>query len=152
MISFRAEGGAGARRSEVVCLAVAQVLLDCPNERRFLRLATRRFRTSSDEPAARLGSVGGFRQRIESAFDTLKDQLSLERHGGRTLAGLVSRIARRCSHSPERSCTTGRSDYPAEALSPTTTEEMSSQAEVESVSRRTLSQLPLWIASRRSPS
>ena len=43
----------------------------------------------------RFGSLGGLRQWIESAFDTLKDQLSLERHGGRTLSGLVSRIARR---------------------------------------------------------
>jgi hypothetical protein len=43
----------------------------------------------------RLGSLGGIRQWIESIFDTLKDQLSLERHGGRTLTGLVSRIARR---------------------------------------------------------
>jgi Transposase DDE domain len=41
------------------------------------------------------GALGGVRQWIESSFDTLKDQLSLERHGGRTLAGLVSRIARR---------------------------------------------------------
>jgi Transposase DDE domain len=48
----------------------------------------------ADEPA-RFGSLGAIRQWIESAFDTLKDQLSLERHGGRTLAGLVSRIARR---------------------------------------------------------
>ena len=43
----------------------------------------------------RFGALGGLRQWIESSFDTLKDQLSLERHGGRTLAGLVSRIARR---------------------------------------------------------
>jgi hypothetical protein len=43
----------------------------------------------------RFGSLGGLRQWIESTFDTLKDQLSLERHGGRTLTGLVSRIARR---------------------------------------------------------
>lgn len=43
----------------------------------------------------RHGSLGGIRQWIESAFDTLKDQLSLERHGGRTLTGLISRIARR---------------------------------------------------------
>ena len=43
----------------------------------------------------RFGSLGGMRQWIESTFDTLKDQLSLERHGGRTLHGLVSRIARR---------------------------------------------------------
>lgn len=47
-----------------------------------------------DEPH-RFGSLGGIRQWIESTFDTLKDQLSLERHGGRTLAGLISRIARR---------------------------------------------------------
>jgi hypothetical protein len=47
-----------------------------------------------DEPV-RFGSLGGIRQWIESTFDTLKDQLSLERHGGRTLTGLVSRIARR---------------------------------------------------------
>jgi hypothetical protein len=47
-----------------------------------------------DEPV-RFGSLGGIRQWIESTFDTLKDQLSLERHGGRTLPGLVSRIARR---------------------------------------------------------
>ena len=43
----------------------------------------------------RFGTLGGIRQWIESTFDTLKDQLSLERHGGRTLSGLVSRIARR---------------------------------------------------------
>jgi hypothetical protein len=43
----------------------------------------------------RFGSLGRIRQWIESTFDTLKDQLSLERHRGRTLTGLVSRIARR---------------------------------------------------------
>ena len=43
----------------------------------------------------RFGSLSTVRQLIESTFDTLKDQLSLERHGGRTLSGLVSRIARR---------------------------------------------------------
>ena len=42
-----------------------------------------------DEPP-RFGSLGGVRQWIESTFDTLKDQLSLERHGARTLTGLVS--------------------------------------------------------------
>ena len=47
-----------------------------------------------DEPR-RFGSLGGIRQWIESTFDTLKDQLSLERHGGRTLTGLISRIPRR---------------------------------------------------------
>jgi hypothetical protein len=43
----------------------------------------------------RFGQLGSVRQWIESTFDTLKDQLSLERHGGRTLTGLISRIARR---------------------------------------------------------
>jgi hypothetical protein len=43
----------------------------------------------------RFGPLGRIRQWIESTFDTLKDQLSLERHGGRTLTGLISRIARR---------------------------------------------------------
>jgi DDE family transposase len=47
-----------------------------------------------DEPR-RFGSLGTIRQLVESTFDTLKDQLSLERHGGRTLTGLISRIARR---------------------------------------------------------
>ena len=47
-----------------------------------------------DEPR-RLGSLGSVRQWIESAFATCKQQLSLERHGGRTLTGLISRIARR---------------------------------------------------------
>jgi hypothetical protein len=47
-----------------------------------------------DEPP-RLGNLGSIRQWIESTFDTLKDQLSLERHGGHTLTGLVSRTARR---------------------------------------------------------
>ena len=47
-----------------------------------------------DEPP-RHGSLGAIRQWIESTFDTLKDQLSLERHGSRTLPGLISRIARR---------------------------------------------------------
>jgi hypothetical protein len=28
--------------SELICLAIAQVLLDCPNERRFLRVARTR--------------------------------------------------------------------------------------------------------------
>jgi hypothetical protein len=28
--------------SELICLAIAQILLDCPNERRFLRLASKR--------------------------------------------------------------------------------------------------------------
>jgi hypothetical protein len=48
----------------------------------------------ADEPH-RLGSLGRWRQWIESTFDTLKDQLGLERHGGRTLPGVVVRVAQR---------------------------------------------------------
>lgn len=47
-----------------------------------------------DEPH-RVGGLGGIRQRIESIFDTLKDQLSLERHGGRTPQGLFTRVTQR---------------------------------------------------------
>ena len=48
----------------------------------------------ADEPR-RVGSLGRWRQWIESTFDTLKDQLGLERHGGRTLAGVFVRVAQR---------------------------------------------------------
>jgi hypothetical protein len=48
----------------------------------------------TDEPR-RFGSLGGMRQWIESIIDTLKDQLGLERHGGRTLAGVFVRVAQR---------------------------------------------------------
>ena len=47
-----------------------------------------------DEPP-RHGSIGWIRQWIESVNDTLKGQLSLEGHGGRTAAGLYTRIAQR---------------------------------------------------------
>jgi Transposase DDE domain len=47
-----------------------------------------------DEPP-RFGSLGGARQWIESAFQTLKEQLSLERHRARTLTGVVARVAQR---------------------------------------------------------
>ena len=43
----------------------------------------------------RYGNLGGMRQWIESVYDTAKDQLSLERHGGRTPAGVFTRIAQR---------------------------------------------------------
>jgi hypothetical protein len=43
----------------------------------------------------RFGNLGGMRQWIESVYDTAKDQLHLERHGGRTPAGVFARIAQR---------------------------------------------------------
>jgi hypothetical protein len=48
----------------------------------------------ADEPH-RHGSLGRWRQWIESTFDTLKDQLGLERHRGRTLSGVAVRVAQR---------------------------------------------------------
>ena len=47
-----------------------------------------------DEPA-RHGNLGGVRQWIESIYDSLKGQLGLERHGGRTPHGVFTRIAQR---------------------------------------------------------
>ena len=47
-----------------------------------------------DEPA-RHGDLGAIRQRIESVIDTLKGQLGLEQHGGRTIAGVWVRVAQR---------------------------------------------------------
>ena len=43
----------------------------------------------------RFGSLAGMRQWIEATYGTLKDQLALERHRGRTPAGVFTRIAQR---------------------------------------------------------
>ena len=43
----------------------------------------------------RHGALGGVRQWIESIIDTVKGQLSLERHGARTLDGVWARICQR---------------------------------------------------------
>lgn len=64
-------------------------------EQHVAALGARLLRPDRKDEPHRHGSLGSIRQLIESTFDTLKDQLSLERHGGRTLTGLVSRIARR---------------------------------------------------------
>jgi len=47
-----------------------------------------------DEPA-RFGGLACVRQTIESVFDTIKGQLSLEQHGAHTMPGLITRIAQR---------------------------------------------------------
>jgi len=47
-----------------------------------------------DEPR-RFGPLGGMRQWIESVISTLKDQLGLEQHRGRTLGGVFVRVAQR---------------------------------------------------------
>jgi hypothetical protein len=48
----------------------------------------------ADEPY-RFGSLGGVRQWVEAIFDTLKDQLGLERHGAHTIQGVWIRVAQR---------------------------------------------------------
>jgi hypothetical protein len=48
----------------------------------------------ADEPA-RFGRLARYRQRIEAIIDTLKGQLTLEHHAGRTLNGVYARVAAR---------------------------------------------------------
>ncbi len=49
----------------------------------------------ADEPNRPNPPIGWIRQRIESIVNSLKDQLHLERHGGRTPAGLLARVTAR---------------------------------------------------------
>jgi hypothetical protein len=44
---------------------------------------------------ALVGELGGIRQWVEAIFDTLKDQLGLERHGAHTIQGVWIRVAQR---------------------------------------------------------
>lgn len=48
-----------------------------------------------DAKHRKFGKLAGMRQWIEAVYDTLKDQLNLERHGGRTPAGVIARVAQR---------------------------------------------------------
>jgi hypothetical protein len=52
-------------------------------------------RPDRKDEAPRYGSLGALRQWIESTHDTLKGQLSLERHGAHTLAGVWVRVCQR---------------------------------------------------------
>ena len=49
----------------------------------------------ADATKRRYGNLGGLRQWIEAIYDTCKDQLNLEGHGGRTPAGVIVRVAQR---------------------------------------------------------
>ena len=49
----------------------------------------------ADEPDRPNPPIGWIRQRIESIVNSLKDQLLLEHHGGRTPAGLLARVTAR---------------------------------------------------------
>ena len=52
-------------------------------------------RPDRKDETARFGGLGRVRQWVESIIDTIKGQLSLERHGAHTMPGLLSRIAQR---------------------------------------------------------
>src|SRR5699024_720121 len=58
-------------------------------------LGLRLLRPDRRDGTYRTGNLGGVLQWIESVNQPLKGQLSLERHGGRTLPGLFTRIAQR---------------------------------------------------------
>jgi hypothetical protein len=56
-------------------------------------LGIRMLRPDRRDEKARHGNLGGVRQWIEAIFDTLKGQLGLEHHGGRTTQGVGARVA-----------------------------------------------------------
>jgi len=58
-------------------------------------LAAVLFRPDRRDERPRYGKLGWIRQRIESVNDTLKGQLGLEEHGGRTHLGVFARVAQR---------------------------------------------------------
>ncbi|PKW13370.1 DDE family transposase [Saccharopolyspora spinosa] len=57
--------------------------------------AVRLLRPDRKDETYRNGNLGGVRQWIESVNQTLKGQLGLEHHGGRTPAGVFTRVAQR---------------------------------------------------------
>lgn len=64
---------------------------------RFIRdaLGAQLIRPDRRDERPRFGALGGIRQWIESINDTLKGQLSLERHGGHTPEGVWLRVCQR---------------------------------------------------------
>lgn len=58
-------------------------------------LGGRLVRPDRKDETPRFGSLGGARQLDRVGFQTLKEQLSLERHRARTLSGIAARVAQR---------------------------------------------------------
>jgi Transposase DDE domain len=75
-----ADKGLAGRQMERYAAEQVQVLLARPDRK---------------DERRRFGNLAGMRQWIEAIIGTLKDQLGLERHGGRTPAGVFTRIAQR---------------------------------------------------------
>jgi hypothetical protein len=59
------------------------------------RLGAVLVRPDRQDEKPRFGKVARYRQWIEAIFDTLKGQLTLEQHAGRTLHGVYARVAAR---------------------------------------------------------
>jgi hypothetical protein len=59
------------------------------------QLGLRLLRPDRKDETYRNGNLGGVRQWIESVNQTLKGQLDLEAHGGRTVPGVFTRVAQR---------------------------------------------------------
>jgi Transposase DDE domain len=76
-----ADKGLASAELERYCADQLRVLLVHPDRR--------------DAKRRRYGNLAGMRQWIEAVYDTCKDQLGLERHGGRTAEGVYARIAQR---------------------------------------------------------
>lgn len=86
----------GAVRDATIMLADkglsgAQLERFCANELHILLARPDR----RDAKRRRFGKLAGMRQWIEAVYDTLKDQLNLEHHGGRTPTGVIVRVAQR---------------------------------------------------------
>ena len=58
-------------------------------------LEAKLIRPDRKDEKPRFGKLGGIRQGVEPVFDTMKGQLTLEDHGGRTMPGVYSRVAGR---------------------------------------------------------
>ena len=71
----------------------ASAELDAYLHRRGVELLRPAYRNRATRPGQQL--LAPIRQLIESVNDTLKGQLDLELHGGRTLAGVTARVAQR---------------------------------------------------------
>jgi hypothetical protein len=59
------------------------------------QLGAHLIRPDRSDEQRRFGNLARCRQWIEAIFDTLKGQLTLEQHGGRTLTGVYARVAAR---------------------------------------------------------
>ncbi len=92
LLAIAAEAGLLAPGSTVLA---GKGLAGHETEAQIAALGIRLLRPDRRDEPTRHGNLGGVRQWIESVYDSLKGQLGLERHGGRTPHGAFTRIAQR---------------------------------------------------------